>query len=66
VRGARRQTVITSMLESTRQYLLEFTLTTLLAEIERWTTRGRSCFTDQVRTKQKTTVGVYVTIHKGV
>jgi transposase len=48
VRGARRQTVITSVLESTRQYLLEFTLTTLLAEIERWTTRGRSCFTDQL------------------
>ena len=48
VRGARRQTVITSVLESTRQYLLDFTLTTLLAEIERWTTRGRSCFTDQL------------------
>lgn len=48
VRGARRQTVITSVLESVRQYLLDFTLTTLLAEIERWTTRGRSCFTEQL------------------
>lgn len=48
VRGARRQTVITSVLESIRQYLLDFTLSTLLVEIERWTTRGRSCFTDQL------------------
>ena len=49
VRGARRRTVIVSVLESTRQYLAQFTLPTLLAEIERWTTRGRSCFTDQLQ-----------------
>ncbi len=48
VRGARRRTVITSVLESMRQYLLDFTLTTLLVEIKRWATRGRSCFTDQL------------------
>jgi hypothetical protein len=47
-RGARRQTVLTSVLESLRQYLPDFTLTTVLAEIERWTIRGRSCFTDEL------------------
>jgi hypothetical protein len=49
VRGARRRTVIVSVLESTRQYLAQFTLPTLLAEIERWTIRGRSCFTEQLQ-----------------
>lgn len=49
VRGARRRTVITSVLESMRQYVFDFTLTKLLAEIERWTKRGRSCFTDQLK-----------------
>lgn len=54
VRGARRRTVIFSVLESTRQYLPTFTLTTLLAEIERWMTQGRSCFTKQLqRLKRK-------------
>jgi transposase len=57
VRGARRRTVITSVLESLRQYLLEFTLTTLLAEIERWATRGRSCFTDQLNKLKRASQG---------
>jgi len=57
VRGARRRTVITSVLESTRQYLLEFTLSTLLAEIERWATRGRSCFTDQLNKLKRASQG---------
>ena len=46
VRGARRQTVITSVLDSLRPQLPQFTLATVVAEIERWTVRGRSCFTD--------------------
>jgi hypothetical protein len=44
--GARRQTVITSVLESLRCQLRLFTLQTVVEQIERWTVRGRSCFTD--------------------
>jgi hypothetical protein len=44
--GARRQTVITSVLESLRRQLRQFRLQTVVEEIERWTVRGRSCFTD--------------------
>lgn len=57
VRGARRRTVITSVLESLRQYLLDFTLTTLLVEIERWATRGRSCFKDQLNKLKRASQG---------
>ncbi len=64
--GARRQTVITSVLESTRQYLLEFTLTTLLAEIERWTRRGRSCFTDQLNKLKRAVQGQFQEREKSV
>jgi transposase len=42
--GARRQTILTSVLESLRLYLPTFTLGSVLAEIGRWTTAGRSCF----------------------
>ena len=44
--GARRQTVLVSVLESLRLYLSTFTLSTVLAEITRWTKVGRSCFTE--------------------
>ncbi len=46
LRGARRQTVLTSVLESLRQYLPDFTLSTVVEEIARWSARGRSCFSD--------------------
>lgn len=42
--GARRQTVIVSVLESLRQHLSTFTLTSVIAEIRCWFTRGQSCF----------------------
>ncbi len=42
--GARRQTVIVSMLESLRQQLPDFTLATVIQEVLRWSTTGRSCF----------------------
>lgn len=48
-RGARRQTVITSVLESLRQQIPGFTLSSVVAEIHRWATRGRSCFADLMR-----------------
>ena len=43
--GARRQTVLVSVLESLRLYLQTFTLSSVLAEIEQWTKAGKSCFT---------------------
>jgi transposase len=43
--GARRQTILTSVLESLRLYLKTFTLATVLAELKRWWAAGQSCFT---------------------
>jgi transposase len=43
--GARRQTILTSVLESLRMYLPTFTLSSVLAEIDGWIDKGRSCFT---------------------
>jgi len=43
-RGARRQTIIVSVLESLRKHLPAFTLTTVLDEIKRWFDTGQSCF----------------------
>ena len=43
-RGARRQTVISSVLESLRQYVTEFTLSRVVEEIQSWWQRGHSCF----------------------
>jgi hypothetical protein len=42
--GARRQTVIVSVLESLRQYLCTFTLSSVIEEIGHWLETGRSCF----------------------
>jgi transposase len=42
--GARRQTIIVSVLESLRVYLKTFTLNSIMAEIERWHRAGQSCF----------------------
>ena len=42
--GARRQTIIVSVLESLRLYLPTFTLGTVTAEINRWWQAGQSCF----------------------
>ena len=43
--GARRQTIIVSVLESLRLYLPKFTLTGVIEEINRWWQAGQSCFT---------------------
>jgi transposase len=42
--GARRRTIVTSVLESLRLYLATFTLNSVLAEMQRWIDKGRSCF----------------------
>lgn len=43
--GARRQTIIVSVLESLRLYLPAFTLNDIIEEIKRWRQAGQSCFT---------------------
>jgi transposase len=45
-RGARRQTVLSSVLESLRQYLPRYTLVSVVEEVGRWSRRGRSCFAE--------------------
>jgi hypothetical protein len=47
--GARRQTIIVSVLESLRVYLKTFTLANVIAEIERWRQAGQSCFSKLLR-----------------
>jgi transposase len=42
--GARRQTIIVSVLESLRLYLATFTLQDIIEEIQRWRQAGQSCF----------------------
>ena len=42
--GARRQTILTSVLQSLRLYLPSFTLATVTAEIQSWAVNGKSCF----------------------
>jgi hypothetical protein len=44
VHGARRQTIVTSVLESLRLYLSSFTLAKVIEEVQGWLATGRSCF----------------------
>src|SRR3984957_5867421 len=44
VAGARRQTIVTRVLESLRLYLSTFTLPNVIAEVQGWLAKGRSCF----------------------
>jgi transposase len=46
INGARRQTILTSVLQSLRLYLPTFTLSSVLAELKRWWATGRSCFAE--------------------
>ena len=48
--GARRQTILVSVLESLRVYLKTFTLKSIVAEMERWRRAGQSCFRDMLTT----------------
>jgi transposase len=50
IHGARRQTILTSVLESLRLYLPTFTLSSVLAELKRWWATGRSCFAELLET----------------
>jgi len=48
-KGARRQTILTSVLESLRLYLPKFTLTMVVEELKRWAQAGQSCFEKLLR-----------------
>lgn len=50
VAGARRQTIVTSVLESLRLYLTTFTLANVIAEVKGWLASGRSCFEELLGT----------------
>jgi transposase len=50
INGARRQTILTSVLQSLRLYLPTFTLSSVLAELKRWWATGRSCFAELLET----------------
>jgi transposase len=45
-RGARRRTIVTSVLESLRDYLSVYTLSRVVEEVAHWSSRGRSCFAE--------------------
>jgi hypothetical protein len=49
INGARRQTVITSVLESLKCYLPTYTLSSVIAEISSWLHLGESCFERELR-----------------
>jgi hypothetical protein len=46
-RGAKRQTIISSVLRTLAKQLERFTLDGVIDEVKRWLAKGRSCFTDQ-------------------
>jgi transposase len=47
--GARRRTIHVSVLESLRCYLAEFTLSSVIAEVQRWLDTGHSCFAQMLK-----------------
>jgi transposase len=46
LRGARRQTILSSVLESLRNQLPTFTLASVIDEVLRWSHTGLSCFAE--------------------
>jgi transposase len=50
INGARRQTILVSVLESLRLYLLTYNLDNIINEIKGWWQAGQSCFTKLLRT----------------
>jgi hypothetical protein len=52
--GAQRRSVIVSVLESLRANLEEFTLASVLTEVQRWLSEGRSLFQRQWQAMQET------------
>jgi hypothetical protein len=46
VPGARRPTIVTSVLESLRRYVTTFTLPNVIEAVQGWIATGRSCFAE--------------------
>ena len=46
-KGAKRQTILTSVLRTLPKQLSKFTLDGVIDEVKRWLVKGRGCFTDQ-------------------
>jgi transposase len=57
LRGARRQTILVSVLESVRQQLATFTLSSVIDEILHWSDAGLSCFAKLLAKLQLTPSG---------
>jgi transposase len=57
INGARRQTILTSVLQSLGLYLPTFTLSSVLAELKRWWATGRSCFAELLKKLALTRLG---------
>lgn len=49
IHGARRRTIVVSVLESLRQHLPTFTLSSVINEVQRWSKTGMSCFARLLR-----------------
>ena len=45
--GAKRQTILSSVLRTFAKQLSRFTLDGVINEVKRWLVKGRGCFTDQ-------------------
>jgi transposase len=52
LRGARRRTVVVSVLESLRQHLETFTLSSVIDQVLHWSDTGESCFAKLLRRLQ--------------
>ena len=48
-KGAKRQSIIASVLRTLGKQLSKFTLDSVIAEVQRWADCGRSCFADQAK-----------------
>jgi hypothetical protein len=48
-RGAKRQSIVSSVLQSIGKQVKAFTLEHVIGEVQRWMNRGRSCFSDQAK-----------------
>lgn len=57
--GAKRRTIISSVLRSIGKQVKKFTLTDVIAEVQQWMIRGKSCFQKQAaKAKRQTSKGI--------
>jgi hypothetical protein len=54
VAGTRRRTIHTTVLESLRCYLAEYTLSSVIGEVQRWLDTGHSCFARMLKKSRAT------------